>query len=63
MSDNLQERGPADRSRINLNERWEVDYWSKTLGCTPDQLREAVAKAGSSVDKVREQLGKGRQAT
>jgi hypothetical protein len=59
MSDNLTDRGPRDRSRIALDEDWELRYWTKEFGCTPDQLRDAVRKAGSnSVDKVREYLKK-----
>ncbi|ANN66046.1 DUF3606 domain-containing protein [Bordetella bronchialis] len=57
MSDNLNDRGPRDRSRIALDEEWELRYWSKEFGCTPDELREAVKAAGSNaVDKVRAQL-------
>lgn len=59
MTDNLTDRGPRDRSRIALDEDWELRYWSKEFNCTPEQLREAVKQAGSnSVDKVREYLGK-----
>ncbi|ARP84416.1 DUF3606 domain-containing protein [Bordetella genomosp. 8] len=59
MSDNLTDRGPRDRSRIALEEDWEMRYWTKEFGCTPEQLRDAVHKAGSnSVDKVREYLNK-----
>jgi hypothetical protein len=53
MSDNLQDRGPQDRSRINLDQAYEVRYWSKQLGCTEDELREAVRKVGNSADAVR----------
>jgi hypothetical protein len=54
MADDLKDRGPRDRARIALDEDWEVRYWSKEFGCTPDELRQAVKDAGSnSVDKVR----------
>jgi hypothetical protein len=56
MSDNLQSRGPQDRSRINLHEKWEVQYWTKELGVTEEELQEAVKTAGSSVNAVREHL-------
>lgn len=59
MSDNLNNRGAQDRSRINLHEQWEVDYWTKELGVTHEQLVEAVKQAGSSsADAVRRHLGK-----
>lgn len=58
MSDDLKIRGPADRSRINVNEAWEVQYWCKELGVTPDALKRAVAAVGVSVAAVRKHLGK-----
>jgi Protein of unknown function (DUF3606) len=56
--DNLAKRGPQDRSRINVSEPWEVDYWCERLGVTPAQLKRAVKSAGPSVKNVRRQLGK-----
>jgi hypothetical protein len=56
MSDNLQSRGPQDRSRINLHEKWEVQYWTNELGVTEEELQEAVKTAGSSANAVREHL-------
>lgn len=58
MSDNLQNRGPQDRARINVHETWEVNYWCKTLGVTKDQLVAAVQKVGVSAAAVRKHLGK-----
>lgn len=58
MSDNLSNRGPQDRSRINLHESWEVQYWTQELGVTREQLEQAVKQAGSSADAVRRHLGK-----
>ncbi|WEF31585.1 DUF3606 domain-containing protein [Pseudoduganella chitinolytica] len=58
MADNLQNRGPQDRNRINVNEPWELRYWTKELGLSEDELREAVKAAGTSVNAVREHVGK-----
>ena len=58
MPDDLSNRGPADRSRINVNEPWEVRYWCKDLGCTEQQLRDAVKAAGVMADAVRRHLRK-----
>ncbi|GGY98937.1 DUF3606 domain-containing protein [Pseudoduganella plicata] len=58
MSDNLQDRGAQDRSRINVNEPWELRYWTKELGLSEDELREAVKVAGTSASAVRQHLGK-----
>ena len=56
MSDDLNQRGPQDRSRINVNESHELRYWTKELGVTEEQLRAAVKVAGVSASAVREQL-------
>ena len=58
MADDSRKRGPQDRSRISLNEEYEVRYWTKTLGVTPERLREIVNQVGNSVEKVRERLAK-----
>jgi hypothetical protein len=58
MSDNLQNRGQQDRSRINLHESWEVQYWTKELGVSKEELEKAVKNAGNSVNAVRQHLNK-----
>jgi hypothetical protein len=58
MPDDPGKRGPADRNRINVNERWEVDWWTRELGVTKGRLADAVNKVGPMVDKVREELKK-----
>ena len=54
MVDDTSNRGPQDRSRINLDQDFEVSYWTKALGCSEEQLRAAVRNVGASADKVRE---------
>jgi hypothetical protein len=56
MSDNLNNRGPQDRNRINVNESWEVTYWTKELGVSKEELEKAVKKAGTAVPAVRQEL-------
>ncbi|RKH14803.1 DUF3606 domain-containing protein [Corallococcus sp. CA053C] len=56
MSDDLKNRGPADRSRVNVNETWEVKYWCNQFGCTEAQLRAAVNAVGVMADDVRRRL-------
>lgn len=53
MTDDKTLRSPEDASRIALSEDYEVDYWTKTLGVTKDELREAVGAVGNSADAVR----------
>jgi hypothetical protein len=58
MADDLTKRGTADRTRINLGEKHEVQYWTKTLGVTKEQLAAAVEKVGSTSAAVRRELRK-----
>jgi hypothetical protein len=56
MADDLKNRGPQDRARINVNEEHEVRYWTEKFGCTPEQLRAAVNVAGVMADSVENYL-------
>ncbi|WP_447988277.1 DUF3606 domain-containing protein [Achromobacter spanius] len=58
MSDDLTNRGPQDRTRINVNEDHELRYWTKELGVSEERLKEAVKAVGVSVESVREHLRK-----
>ncbi|MFG0631460.1 DUF3606 domain-containing protein [Pseudomonas sp. xss_2] len=53
MPDDLNYRGPEDRSRINIHQPHELRYWSRELLVTPEELIEAVQTVGVSVPKVR----------
>jgi len=46
-------RSSQDRKLISLQQDYEVRDWAKSLGCTEQQLRNAVAAVGPSVSKVR----------
>jgi uncharacterized protein DUF3606 len=59
MADDTSKRGGTDRSRINLSQPHEVQYWTKALGVSEEQLKQAVKSVGSSADDVRRHLGKG----
>jgi hypothetical protein len=37
---------------VNVNERWEVEHWTKKFSCTEDQLKAAVKEVGVMADKV-----------
>ena len=56
--DNTNKTGTPDRNTINLNEDYEVNYWTEELGVSKEELTEAVNKAGKSADAVREYLKK-----
>jgi hypothetical protein len=54
--DDLKKKGPADRSKINMHEDWEVKYWTKELGVDKAQLQKLVDKVGNSAAAVRQEL-------
>ena len=56
MSDDKSKTGPQDASQVNIHERYEVEYWSKRFGITPERLKEAVEKVGTSVSAVEAEL-------
>ncbi len=58
MSDDKTKSGAGDRERINVSEDYELRDWSKSLGVTPEKLKEAVQKVGPMVDDVKRELGK-----
>jgi hypothetical protein len=47
---------PQDATKVNVHEKYELEYWTKKFGVTPDQLRIAVAKVGPSARAVEQQL-------
>ena len=56
MIDDKNSIGSPDRDRISLSEDYEVRDWTKSLGVSEDELREAVDAVGNHADKVREYL-------
>jgi hypothetical protein len=58
MADDKSNRGAPDNKRIDIHDPNEVRHWTKSLGVTEQQLKEAVARVGTSAEKVRESLRK-----
>ncbi len=56
MPDAPKNRGPADPSRVNVDDSGEVKLRRKEYGCTEQQLRAAVAAVGASAAKVSQYL-------
>lgn len=56
MSDDLDNRGPADRTRVNVNEDYEARYWADKWGVSENELRAAVARVGVMADDVEQAL-------
>jgi len=58
MSDDKKNTGSPDRDRINVNEDYELQYWTKALGVSADELRAAVKAVGPTAAAVLRHLGK-----
>ena len=58
MADDRNVRGAVDRSRINMQEDYEVRYWTEKWSVTREQLAEAVSAVGVMVKNVAAKLGK-----
>jgi hypothetical protein len=56
MPGKMTDRVTDDRSRINVDEPYEVRYWTEALGVSEAKLREAVIAVGTSADAVRRYL-------
>ena len=58
MTHDPQNSGPHDHSRINPNDKPEVDWWARTWEITPEQLREAIETVGNSTQALADHFGK-----
>ena len=54
--DNRKIKGAQDRSKINMNEPYEVQHWTKHLKVSNEQLQKAVDKVGNAAAAVRKEL-------
>jgi hypothetical protein len=58
MADNKQNIGNPDRSRINVNEEYELNDWCRKFNVNPSQLKKAVKEVGSIASDVEAYLNK-----
>lgn len=58
MSDDKKNTGSPDRDRINVNEDYELQYWTMRLGVSAEELRNAVKAVGPTAETVRKHLSK-----
>ncbi len=56
MSDKRASGGEPDRQRIDLREGREVDYWTRKLGVSREELAKAVEIAGDRAHDVADYL-------
>lgn len=59
MSDNPSIRGDGDRQRINVDQEYEVKYWTRKLGISADELRAAVKQVGPTASAVERHVRSG----
>ena len=62
MEDDKRNPGRPDRDRINMNEEYEVQDWSKKFGVSKEELAAAVKKVGPMARDVEVELKRGSQA-
>jgi hypothetical protein len=54
--DGLSDFRRVDRARVNINEGYEVRYWTAIFRCTRAQLVAAIAAVGTKPEWVRAHL-------
>ena len=54
MADDVKQTGKPDDQRINIDQEHELNYWSRELGVSREELRAAVQNAGPMVKNVRQ---------
>lgn len=47
---------PRDRSRIDVDQDWELRWWAKAFNASPEELKRAVAAVGPSAAAVARHL-------
>ncbi len=58
MADNKKLTGSPDNKRIDIHDHNEVRNWTKSFGCTQDELKKAVNAVGTSAAAVKKHLSK-----
>ena len=58
MADDVKQTGKPDDQRINIEQEHELNYWSRELGVSREELRVAVQNAGPMVKNVRQHLNR-----
>jgi hypothetical protein len=58
LHESIQQHALPSRT-INIEQEYELQYWSRAFGVGREALLEAVRKAGTDARAVSRQLGKG----
>jgi hypothetical protein len=62
MADDKRNTGRPDRDRINVNEDYELKYWTEQFGVSKEELAAAVKRVGPMVRDVEVELKRGSRA-
>jgi len=60
MPDDKKETAPQDAERLNVDEDYEVSYWTEEFQCTSSDLKAAVRKVGVMAEDVELEWRRGR---
>ena len=58
MPDNKTKVGKSDRTRININEDYELQDWADQLGVSKSELKKAIQEVGDKAADVKAFLKK-----
>ena len=53
MQGERRRRAPDDRTRINVSEYYEIDFWTSRFDCTEAELRDAVNRLGTCTHVIK----------
>ena len=56
MADAKRNSGRPDRDKINIEEDYEVQYWSEKFGVSVEELTAAVKEVGATASDVQREL-------
>ena len=62
MPDDKRNPGRPDRDRIDVNEDYELKYWTEQFGVSKEELAAAVKRVGPMVRDVEVELKRGSRA-
>jgi hypothetical protein len=57
MADDKRNAGGQDRTRIDVNEDYELRDWARKFNVSPDRLKAAVKEVGTAAKDVEKHLG------
>ncbi len=56
MPDSLRKNRAGDAKRVNVHEKWEVDYWSRKFGVSEARLKQAAHAVGPMAANIQRYL-------